>query len=162
MSGKALVFHPPIRHDEASRSSEQPETDARERMRRTDLFREAPPPGTADTNDGVPRETLGGETTGLTGATSGMWAGMRASSSPPTHWFARVLGALEGMTSRTERKSQRRQILAFLDSKRCEVERPAKQRNRPRVLRQRSEKLQEQSPGDSEDLHGNPPSGRVQ
>ena len=41
-AGKAMVFHPPIRHDEANRGSGQPETGARKRLRRKVLHPEAP------------------------------------------------------------------------------------------------------------------------
>ena len=52
-----MVFHPPIRHDEARRDNQGTETDPGNLLRRTDLLREAPPPGTGDTNDARLRET---------------------------------------------------------------------------------------------------------
>ena len=52
-----MVFHPPIRHDEARRDNQGTETNLGDLLRRTDLFREAPPSGTSDTNDARLRET---------------------------------------------------------------------------------------------------------
>jgi hypothetical protein len=54
-----MVFHPPIRHDEARGDSQRPETGAGQPLRRTDLLRETPPPGTDEPNDAGPRETGG-------------------------------------------------------------------------------------------------------
>jgi len=92
-AGRAMVFHPPIRHDEANRWSGRPETGARERMReQNSSWRDATGNGGHERRQ--PRETGGVETTRPTGATSGMRAGMHTSSSQPARWFARRLGAL--------------------------------------------------------------------
>lgn len=120
-----MVFHPPIRHDEARRDNQGPETDLGDLLRRTDLFREAPPSGTSDTNDanlGRPRNSSsagGCETTRRSGATSSMRAGMRPRRSTlasgfPGNWGIPHVGSTRGHDRRTERKSQRRQKLAFL------------------------------------------------
>lgn len=142
-AGRALVFHPPIRHDEANRWSGQPETGARRAVAANGPPFGGTTPGTAVKDDDDPWETGGGETTRPTGVTSGMRAGMQTRSSEPARWFARRLESARSMTGRTERKSQRRQKPAFSGPRMREVARPAYARDRPRVLRRRSEESQE-------------------